>query len=64
MLGVLPILVFQDKASLDTFLYLSVNLVCLLFRRGVGPATYFVPHELRLQLEVPLDQLVTGGWGA
>ena len=32
MLGVVPILVLQDQASVDTFLYLSLYLISLLFR--------------------------------
>ena len=54
MLGVVPILVLQDQASVDTFLYLSLNLSGLLFRSRVGSTTYLVTHKLGLQLEVHL----------
>ena len=60
MLRVVPILVLQDQAGVNTFLYLSLDLISLLFRSRVGPPTYLVTHELGFQLEVHLDQLVTG----
>ena len=63
MLGVVPILVLQDEASVNTFLYLSLYLMGPLFRSRVGSPTHFVTHELGLQLEVHMNQLVTGGWG-
>ena len=62
MLGVVPILILQDQASVDTFLYLSLYLIGLLFRSRKGSPTYLVTHELGLQLEVHLYQLVTEGW--
>ena len=62
MWGVVPILVLQDQASIDTLLYLSLYLVSLLFRSRVGSPTYLMTQELGLQLEVHLYQLVTGGW--
>ena len=54
MLGVVPILVLQDQASVDTFLYMSLNLVGLLFRSRLGAPTYLVTHKFGLQLEVHL----------
>ena len=54
MPGVVPILVLQNKASVDTLLYLSLNLVRLLFRSLVRSPTYLVTHEIGLQLEVHL----------
>ena len=62
MLGIVPILVLQDQASVDTILYLSLYLIGLLFRSRVGSPTYLVTHKLGLQLEVHLHQLVTGSW--
>ena len=62
VLGVVPILVLQDQASVDTFLYLSLYLISLLFRNRIGCPTHLVTHEVGLQLEVHLYQLVTGGW--
>ena len=62
MFGIVPILVLLNQASGDTFLCLSLYLIGLLFRSRVGSPTYLVTHELRLQLEVHLNQLVTGGW--
>ena len=61
MVVIFPTLLLQDQASVDTLLYLSLDLECLLFRNRVGPPTYLVTHELRCQLEVHLDQLITGG---
>ena len=54
MLGVVPILVLQDQASVDSVLYLSLYLIRLPFRSRVGSPTYLVTHELGLQLEVHL----------
>ena len=59
MLGVVPVLVLQDQASVDTFLYLSLNLVGLLFRSSIRSPPDYVTHELGFQLEVHLYQLVT-----
>ena len=38
MLGIVPIFVLQDQASVDTFFYLSLNPIGLLFRSRVGSA--------------------------
>ena len=54
MFGVVPILVLQDQVRVDTFLYRSLNLIGLLFRRRLGSPTYLVTNELGLQLEVHL----------
>ena len=54
MLGVVPILALQIRASFATLLYLSLNPISLLFRSRVGNPTYLVTHELGLQLEVHL----------
>ena len=62
VLGVVPIVVLLDQASVDTHLYRLLDLVCLLLSSRVGPPTYLVTQELRFQLEVHLDQHVTGGW--
>ena len=62
MLGVVSILVLQDQASVDTFLYLSLYLFGLLLRSRVGSPAYLETHVVGLQLEVHLYQLVTGGW--
>ena len=59
MLGVVPIPLLQDWASVDTLLYLSLNLVGLLFRSWVGSPPDLMAHEPGLQLEVHLYQLVT-----
>ena len=61
MLGIVPVLILQDQASIDTFLYLTLNLVSLLLKSWIGPRAYLMPHELMLQLEIHLDWLVTGG---
>ena len=60
MLGVVPILVTGDQAGVNTPLYLSLNIISLLFRSWSGPPTYLVTHELVFQLVVHLDQPVTG----
>ena len=62
MLGVVPILVLQNQTSVNTFSYLSLYRIGLLFRSRVGSPTYLVTHELGLQVEVHLYQLVTGCW--
>ena len=60
MLGIVPTLVLQDQASVDILLYLSLFLIGLLFRSRLGSPFYLLTHELGLQLEVHLYQLVTG----
>ena len=62
MLGLVPILVLQDQAGVDTLLHLSLYLIGLLFRSQVGSPSYLVTHKLGLQLDVHLNQLVTGRW--
>ena len=62
MLGIITILVLQDHVSVDTLLYLALDLIRLLFRSRVGPPTYLVTHKIPFRLGVQLDQLVTGGW--
>ena len=39
MFGVVSILVLQEQASVETFLYPSLYLIGLLFRCGVGSAS-------------------------
>ena len=48
MLGVIPILVLQNQASLDIFFDLSLNLIGLLFSSQVGSGTHLLTHELGL----------------
>ena len=63
MLRVVRILVLQMQASIDTFLYLWLNLTACAWSR-VSLPMYLVPHELRIQLEFHLEQLLTVGfWG-
>ena len=62
MFGVVPMLLLLNQATVDTPLYPSLNLIGLLFRSRVRSPTYLVTHELGLQLELHLYQLVTGGW--
>ena len=59
MLGVVPVPVLQDYASVDTLLYLSLNLIGLLFRSRVGSPPDLMAHKFGVQLEVHLYQLVT-----
>ena len=62
MLGIVPILVIQYQARVDTLLYPSLYLIGLLFRSRVGSPSYLLTHELWLQPEVHLYHLVTGRW--
>ena len=54
ILGVVPILVLHNQASVDTFLYLSLPLIGLVFGSRVGSPTYLLTYELGLQLDVHL----------
>ena len=54
MLRVIPIFLLQNQAGVDTFLYLSLNLIGLLFRSRVGSPTDLVTRRRGLQLEVYL----------
>ena len=55
MLGVVLVFVLEVQPSVDKFLYLSLNLVGLLFRSWIKPATHLVSYELGLQLLIHLD---------
>ena len=62
MLGVVPILVLQDQASVDTVLYLSLYLIDLLFRSRVGSPSYLVTHGFSLRsICSSLSQDAAGG---
>ena len=64
MLGLVPIPVLQDQASVDTFLYLSLSLIGLLFRSRVGSPTYLVTPERGFSLRsicTSLSQEAGGG---
>ena len=52
MLGVVPFLVLQNQTGVYTFLYLSLNLVSLLFRSRIGSPPNLIAHELGVHLEV------------
>ena len=54
MIGVVPILVLLNQASVDTFLYLSLNVIGQLFRSRTGAPTDLVTQQLGLPLEVQL----------
>ena len=54
MLGVVPILVLQNQARVDTVFYLLLNPVGPLFRSRLGSPTYLVTQELGVQPEVHL----------
>ena len=54
MLGVVPVLELQIQTSVDTLLYLFINLIGVLFRSQLVPPAYLVSHKLELQLEVHL----------
>ena len=62
VLAVVPFLVLQDQASVDAFLYLSLDLISLLLRSRVWPQTYLVTDELGFQLMVHLEKLVARSW--
>ena len=64
MLGVAPVLVLQDQASVDTLLHLSLYLIGLLFRSRVGSPSHLVATKLGFSLRsicTSLSQDAGGG---
>ena len=62
VLRVVSVLIRQDEARVSTFLCVAFNLISLLFRSWIGLPTYVMPDERMLQLEIHLDELITGSW--
>ena len=62
MWRVVPSLVLQNKASIDTLLYRSRNVIGLLFGSYIRAASYLPFHEVRSQLGSHFLHLVGGHW--
>ena len=60
MVGVVPLLIFLNEASITTFLDLALNFFNLFLRRGIGTTSHWRLLEFRFQFQVHLDQFFTG----
>ena len=59
-MGVVPLLIFLNEASINTFLELALNFFKLFLRRGIGMTSHPSLLEFRFQFQVHLDQFFTG----
>ena len=56
MVGVVPLLIFLNQASINTFLDLALDFFNLFLRRGVGTTSHSRLLRFRFQFQVHLDQ--------
>ena len=59
-MGVVPLLIFFNEASINTFLYLALDFFNLFLRSGVGTTPHSRLLKFRFQFQVHLDQFFTG----
>ena len=60
MVGVVCLLIFLNKASINTFPDLALDFLNLFLRSGVGMTSHSRLLKFRFQFQVHLDQLITG----
>ena len=60
VVGVVPLLVFLNEASVNTFLDLALHFFNLFLRSGVGTTSHSRLLKFRFQLQVHPDQFFTG----
>ena len=58
-MGVIPLLIFLNQASINTFLDLALDLINLLLRSGVRTTPHSPLLQFRFQFQVHLDQFIT-----
>ena len=59
-MGLVPLLIFFNEASINTFLDLALHFFNLFLRSGIGTTSHWRPLKFRFQFQVQLDQFVTG----
>ena len=60
MVGVAPLLIFLNEASINTFLDLVLDFFNLFLRSGVETTSHSRLLKFRFQFQVHLDQFFTG----
>ena len=58
-MGVVPLLIFLNEASINTFLDLALDFFNLFLWSGIGTTPHSSLFEFRFQLQVHLDQFFT-----
>ena len=59
-MGVVPLLIFLQEASINTFLYLVLDFFDLFLRSGLGTTSPTRFLKLRFEFQVHLDQFFAG----
>ena len=59
-MGVVPLLIFFQEASINTFLDLALDFFNLFFRSDIGTTPYSRLLKFRCQFQVHPDQFFTG----
>ena len=60
VVGVVPLLIFLNKASIKTFLDLALDFFILFLRSGLGTTPHTRLLKSRFQFQVHLDQFFAG----
>ena len=60
LVGVVPLLIFSNEASINTFLDLALDFFNLFLRSRVGMTSHSRLLKFRFQFQVHLDQVFTG----
>ena len=63
MIGVVPLLIFFNEASINTFLDLALDFFNLFLWSGSGTTPHSRPFKFRFQFQVHLDQFFTRAGG-
>ena len=58
-MGVVPLLIFFNEASINTFLDLALHFFNLFLWSGIGTTPHSRPFKFRFQFQVHLDQVFT-----
>ena len=62
-MGVVPLLIFFNEASINTFLDLALDVFNLFLWSGIGTTPHSRVFKFRFQCQVHLDQFFTGEGG-
>ena len=60
VVGVVPLLIFLNEASINTYMDLALDFFNLFLRSGVGTTSHSRLLKFRFQFQVHLDQFSTG----
>ena len=60
VVGLVPLLMFLNEASINTFLDIALDFFNLFLRSGVGTTSHSRLLKLRFQFQVHLDRFFTG----